>query len=167
LSKVINIRKNCDALFLPTYPEEGAALLKQLKEYNINLPVFGGDTWANNLLISLGGTSVENVRFLAPMQYEGLEFQSFEKKYHIKFGTEPDLPASAGYDAMKLILKCLKDLKASNQNITGDNLKALLYKIQNFKGATGITTFDSNGDVISKEFSRRTIIDGNIVTTDK
>lgn len=165
-SVVIKLKKivdSCDALFLPTYPQEGATFIKQMKEFNINIPIFGGDTWANELLIKLGGSSVENVLFLAPINYDGDEFTIFEKKYKNKYTKSPDLPATAGYDAMKVILHVVKYLKTNNIELNSDNIRKELYSIKNFRGATGITTFNSYGDVVGKAFSRRTIKNGKII----
>lgn len=162
VAKLISNKGKIDALFLPTYPEEGGLLLKQIKEAGINIPIFGGDTWANDLLVKIAGEAAEGVRFLAPMQYEGKEYQMFREKYSEQYQKEPDLPAAAGYDAMKVILYCIGNLQKEGHVITADAVKNSLYKVSGFHGATGITTFDKNGDVISKEFARRIIKNGKI-----
>lgn len=167
VAKIKNIESQIDAIFLPTYPEEGGLLLRQIKEARIVQPIFGGDTWANDLLVKVAGQAADGVRFLAPMQYEGPEMSEFLAKYKSKYGLEPDLPASAGYDSMKVILYAVDSLVKKGQEISGENIKTILYTIEDFMGATGRTSFDSNGDVISKEFSRRTIKSGQIESVQK
>lgn len=167
VAKLNKVKQEIDAIFAPTYPEEGGLLLKQIKESGIDLPVFGGDTWANDLIIKTAGKSAEGVKFLAPMQYEGNEYIEFKDKFRLKFNKDPDLPASAGYDAMKIILYCIKNIINEGKEVSGENIKMCLYQIKDFKGATGSTTFDNHGDVISKQFSRRSIKDGKIIYVER
>jgi len=164
LKKEIN---TCDAIFLPVYTVEGGLLIKQIKEFKINKPIFGGDMFANQLLIETGGKAAEGVMFMAPSQYKGKEYMEFEQKYMAKYNKEPDLPASAGYDALSITLLSMKELVKGNKPITADNLKAFFYNNVDFWGATGNTKFDKNGDPVSKTFARRIIKDGKIVEYQK
>jgi len=152
--------KNPEAIFVPTYPREGAIIVRQIKEAGIKAQIFGGDPWANRDFIIGAGKAAEGIYFTAPLQYQGKEFQEFAEIYKKKYGEAPDLTASAGYDALKIIAFSIEKLIEQNKEITGSSLKEVLRGIKDFPGATGFTTFDEDGDVIGKPFGKMVIKNG-------
>jgi len=152
-----------DAIFMPVYPVEAGNLLKQLYENKVALPIFGGDMCANQQLIDVAGVASNGVKFFAPMPYYGEEYKAFASAFKKKFNAEPDLPACAGYDAMKSVISCIKILQNDKKDVTSENIKAYLYNKVDFTGATGRVKFDSKGDPVFKIFKRRTISNGTIV----
>jgi len=155
--------KQPDAIFMPTYPKEGAILVKQAKELGINAKIFGGDPWANEDFIKGAGDSAESVLYTAPMKYQGQEYQHFAQVYKEKYKEEPDLSASAGYDSIRVIIFAIENLENEKKEITGQNIKNILYTVMNFPGATGLTTFDENGDVKGKGFAKMVIKNGKSI----
>jgi branched-chain amino acid transport system substrate-binding protein len=162
VAKLKKASSDLDVIFSPTYPKEGGNFIKQLKEMKIDLPVFGADPWANAEIITIAGESAEGSKFLAPMQYEGPEYQEFQSAFSTEYNTNPDLTASAGYDAVYILLVAIDNLIKANLEVNSDNLRNELIKMDNFIGVTGKTRFDDKGNVISKEFGKRIIKEGKI-----
>jgi ABC-type branched-subunit amino acid transport system substrate-binding protein len=48
-------------------------------------------------------------------------------------------------------------------DLTGDNIRQEMNKVSGYRGATGTTTFDENGDPIAKSFDKMVIRDGQRV----
>ncbi len=68
----------------------------------------------------------------------------------------PDVFAANTYDALYLIYEAI--IKKSDKS---EDIKNMLYTIQNYPGITGLTSFDKNGDV-KKRIVFKKVIDGNI-----
>lgn len=136
-----------DALFIAGQYNEAAMIIKQGKRLGINLPVFGSNGLYSDALIQLGGKDVEGLRavgaFHSSADYP--EAKAFIDAYKAKWGQEPDIWAAFAYDAANIMFEGVKngseDRKKINEYLT--NLK-------DFKGATGTTTFDNNGDCLKQ-----------------
>jgi branched-chain amino acid transport system substrate-binding protein len=146
-----------DAFFFPTMPKEGGQLLKQAKELGLRGPIFGADAWSVKELTDEAGSAANGVFYTMPAQFEGPGYQEFEKSFEAKYGQKPDVNAAAAYDAVKIAVFCIESVITKNLPLTGENIRTEIERIRGFRGATGDTTFDQNGDPIGKEFSRMTI----------
>lgn len=143
-----------------TMPIEGGRILKQIKEMNLKLSIFGGDAWSVGSLIETAGNAANGVKYTFPATYEGPEFQAFSTEFKNKYGFDPDVNAAGAYDAIKIIALCINKVLDNKLELTGENLRKEISQIQDYQGATGITTFDKNGDSIGKTFDRMIIKDG-------
>lgn len=151
---------NPDALFCPTMPKEGGKILKQMIELGIQLPVFGGDAWSVAELTDEAGNVAEGVMYSYPAQYNGKEYQDFSEAFSEKYDEDPDVNAAGAYDAVKILALCISQVIDNKLELTGDNLRKEMMHINNYKGATGTTSFDENGDSIGKTFERMIIKNG-------
>lgn len=145
-----------DAYVALIYAKEGGLFLKQASELGVNSQIFGADPWTKRQLLETAGEAAEGVLFTTPSQYSGPEYQQFLASFKRKYGEDPGIYEAHGYDCMKLIAKALADSDAKNLE-----LRSALSKTS-FKGATGDTTFDQNGDVQTKSFSRMTWWKGSV-----
>jgi branched-chain amino acid transport system substrate-binding protein len=152
-----------DALFCPTMPKEGGVVLKQLKELAITLPVFGADAWSVAELLEESGNAAEGVKYAYPAQFTGEEYQSFAKAFKARFNEDPDVNAAGAYDAVKVLAMCMGRVLEKGLDLTGDNIRQEMNKVSGYRGATGTTTFDENGDPIAKSFDKMVIRDGQRV----
>jgi branched-chain amino acid transport system substrate-binding protein len=71
------------------------------------------------------------------------ETQKFVEAFKAKYGTEPDLYAANAYDAIMLIAKGAKEVGTKSEEI-----KDWMYTVKEYRGASGVISFDANGDVI-------------------
>ena len=82
------------------------------------------------------------------------QIKKFLNSYQKKFNVPPTYYSALAYDATNII--CLS-LKNANYDVT--KVKDEIYKIKNFKGISGLTSLDKNGDV-SKPVSLKVVKDG-------
>ncbi|MHB1405870.1 MAG: ABC transporter substrate-binding protein [Desulfitobacteriaceae bacterium] len=148
-SAILTKLKNAgpDALFIAGQYNEAAMILKQGSRLGIKLPVFGSNGLYSDALIQLGGQEVEGLRcvgsFHRSVDYP--EAKTFIESYKAKWGQEPDIWAAFAYDAANIMFEAVKnggeDRKKVNDYLT---------TLKGFKGATGTTTFDANGDCMKE-----------------
>lgn len=155
LSKLI--ATNPDAYFFPTMPKEGRHILKQAKELGLKGQIFGADAWSVKELLDQAGETADGVLYTMPAQYDGPEYQEFAKRFEAKYGQKPDVNAAGAYDAVKIAALTMESVLNSNLTLTGENIRKEMEKIKGYKGATGDTTFDENGDPIGKKFEKMQI----------
>ena len=83
--------------------------------------------------------------------------QSFTRAYRNRFGGPPTYYSALGYDAASIMIEALRRCR-----FDPERLKASLYSIRGFRGVTGTTSFDKNGDV-QKPVTIRTVRGGRFV----
>ena len=81
----------------------------------------------------------------------------YQKKYEAKYGNKSEAFAANSYDAMKIIAQAL-EVCGTDTNCIKDEI----YKIKDYPGMGGLTTFDQNGDVV-KSIIFKTIKDGQFI----
>lgn len=136
---------NPDALFIAGLYTEGSLIAKQAAAVDWTPPIFGVDGLYTPAYIELGGKAVEGtivVGFFHESSTDPL-VQKFVKDYEAKVGAKPSTYAAYGYDAMMILAEAIK-------NVGPDRTKMMEYltTLKDFKGITGATTFDENGDCI-------------------
>lgn len=155
---------NAEALYLPTYSKQAGRILVQLRDLGIKLPVFGADTWGAPELIATAGRAAEGTFYVAPENFTGPEYQAFATAYRKRYNKEPDFNASSSYDAAHVAVLAVKRVVESRGAISGEALANALGTVE-FRGATGVTRFDANGDV-SKPFAKFVFRDGKAIGTE-
>jgi len=147
-----------DAVVSPTYPKEGAAFVRQAKELNLNVPLFGGDNWGSPEFITIAGQAAEGVFYTAPSESQSPEYASFSERYRAKYSEEPDIIGAYSYDAANAIFKAIKIANS----IDAQKIRDALLKVS-FTGVSGNVAFRANGDLKSEAFGRMTIQNGKAV----
>lgn len=145
---------NPDALVLIAY-NHYPTILRQLKELNINLPIFASENFIS-LDLEVFGELAEDVIFplyVEPKSYELDKFLAFHRN---RFNAEPGPFATGFYDATLIILDALHNSE------TNEEAKDYLYNLNDWKGITGITNFDENGDVIGKSYTLMQVINNTV-----
>jgi len=138
--------KNPEVIYAAVHYTEGGAILRQAKEMNINSIVIGTDGGYNQNLFTIAGDAA-NGSYWATIGWGEKETVSLKEKfinnYKEKYGIEPDSYSGLYYDAVMVVAEAMKNSDVLN----GATLKNELYKIKDFKGPTGITSFDEYGEV--------------------
>ncbi|MBU4285136.1 ABC transporter substrate-binding protein [Patescibacteria group bacterium] len=157
LTKIKN--SNSNAIYMAGYVSEMGEIVKQTKEFGINLPIFA----------STGIEAKEFFDLVKPPLSDGIIYTypafdpnnpaiaDYQKQYEKNYGVKSEALAANSYDALKIIALVLKSC--------GENticIKEELYKIKDYPGVGGLTTFDQNGDVI-KPITFKTIKNGQFV----
>jgi branched-chain amino acid transport system substrate-binding protein len=155
LSKIKN--SGADSIFIGGQYTDAALIAKQARRFDIQLPFLGVDALYTDGFIELGGDAVEGIRLVGFFHENSHNTvaQDFVTAYRKAYSRTPDTYAAYSYDAALIILDAL--------NHAGPDRKAIrdyIAKLKNFPGATGLNTFDENGDV-SKEPLRLIVKNGN------
>ncbi len=150
---------NPQAIYLAGYAIDMAEIIKQANELGID----------SQLLASAGIETKDLFTIINPPLGNGLIYSypafdpndpaiaDYQKKYEAKYGNKSEAFAANSYDAMRIIAKALE--------VCGSDISCVkneIYKVKDYPGAGGLTTFDQNGDVV-KPIIFKTIKDGQFV----
>jgi branched-chain amino acid transport system substrate-binding protein len=134
-----------DAVLVVSYPGDTPLVLRQAYELGLHKPLFfQTEALDDPAVLARAGKSANGATYILTALPDGPATQDFAKKYKSRYNREPELYAAEAYDALMLVYQCL----SKGSVPSSDALKAALYKIQNYAGASGTISFDLNGDVI-------------------
>lgn len=138
-----------DAIYLVGYKELGQAL-KQCAELGIKAQFLSTVMFEDPEILKIAGSAAEGVIYSArayDAESKDPTIQKFVKSYKQRYGGTPDIFAALAYDSMRILALAMKTGGTSAAGI-----KDALYKIKDFPGACGSTSFDKNGDVTQPAF---------------
>lgn len=146
-SQLVKIRSlNPDGIYLLGHVTESGYVLKQAKELGIRSRFIGHLALEGPDLFKIAGDAANGVIYTAtgydPNSIDP-KVREFENRYKSKFNKDGEVFAATAYDAVYILKKAIED-----GGYTADGIKNSLYKIRDFPGITGLTTFDKNGDVM-------------------
>lgn len=151
---------NPDVIYLIGHAKENGHVVKQAKDLNIKAQILGTVGIEGPDLINIAGESAEGLVYTAPAfdpdSHDPI-IKAYQDAYVKKFGKKSEIFAATTYDAMKILA-----LMIEKYGYDSDKIKDGLYKLKNYPGVSGITTFDENGDVI-KLVMFKTVKDGRFV----
>ena len=137
---------NVEAIFNPGYYAEGALIVRQARDLGLTVPVFGGDSWEAEELITLGGKAMEGAYLCSHYSFEdpSPRVQNFVSAYKKRFGSgaAPDSNASLGYDSVLLLADAIKRAGSTERAKIRDALAAT----KNFDAVTGRITINEKRD---------------------
>lgn len=140
--------KNVDVVFFPLHVVESAIFLKQSKELGFDVKFISCDGAMVEDLLKIAGDAAEGTYYTSlALAYGSSDslINAFNVNFKKKYNKAPDVYAAYYYEVTKIAAYALK--KAGNN---ADKLKKVLYSIKganSYNGITGITSFDSNGEV--------------------
>jgi ABC-type branched-subunit amino acid transport system substrate-binding protein len=150
-----------EALFIPDYADRVGLIAPQLAYYGIrDVTLLGINGWNDPELLRLAGGYVEGAVFSDGFyRYSPYPFvQAFVNSYFERFGEEPTILEAQGYDAAGILLAQL----SCGEQLTRDDLRNALSRLQNYPGVAGATSFDAQGDAQKVLFLLQ-VQNGNIV----
>jgi len=162
LTKINN--KAPDAIFMPGLAKEMALILKQAKEMGINAQFLSSEVFYSPETLELAKDAAEGVVVSGTafdIDVEDSTLQAFVKKYQETYGTKPDQFAATAYDVLKILAVAME-----KGGFDGEGIKKGLDTIKDYRGVTGDTTFDENGDV-SKPYNIYWVQNGKFVSHPK
>jgi branched-chain amino acid transport system substrate-binding protein len=152
--------RNLDAIYLAGYPEDLGHFVRQSQELSREKPYLSTIGVQSEDFLSIAGEAANGIIYTAPsfnMETASGVMQDFIDKFEQKYGERPEVASAVSYDALKIMAKAIEE-----GGYSADSIKQALYKIQDFPGASGVTTFDDHGDV-SKPVNIKTIREGEFV----
>jgi branched-chain amino acid transport system substrate-binding protein len=136
-----------DAIFVPGYYTECALVAKQARELGLAQPLFGGDGWESESLLTIGGAAVEGVFFSTHYAPDNATstVTAFVKKFKARWKDEtPDAMAALGYDSAMVLADAIKRAGTTDAAKLRDALAAT----KAFAGVTGNATMDADRNAI-------------------
>ena len=158
LTKIARTRP--DAIYLALMYEDGAALLQQKLQLNVNVPVYGTSSMYEKKLIQLAGPAANGVKLSTTFTASSKEpaVQAFVKAYDARYHGEPSMFAAQAYDATRIMLNAI--VKAGGDKASREGVRNALAATRDFPGVTGLTTFDPVTREPAKNLSRLQVKNG-------
>lgn len=157
------ISKLPEALYVPGYYTEVGLIARQARELGYKGPLLGGDGWDSPKLTEIAGEAIGGSYLSNHYSTEDPSpvVQRFIESYRSRFGSAPDAFAALGYDAMQLLVGCLKQLQSEDpgavealthpgngQAKARARLRELIAATKGFAGVTGEITLDAQRNAI-------------------
>lgn len=136
-----------DAIFLPGYYNDVALICIQAKQLGITVPIFGGDGWESESLLTIGKESMNGNYFSTHCSVEQgtPEMVAFVEGYKKKYnGKVPDAMAVLGYDSAKVLADAIKRAGSTDSAKVRDAIAAT----KDFSGASGKFSLNENRDAV-------------------
>jgi len=139
--------KKPEGLFLSGYYNEGALIATQAKKLGLDVPKFGADGLDNVDYINLAKDAAENTFLTTPFLPEvaGVEAQAFLKAFKEQYKRDVDYMSANAYDAAGILFQAIAKAGPDRAKIR-DYLASMDSVEKGYKGITGLTYFDKNGD---------------------
>lgn len=146
-------------ILLLAVPNQAGQILKQAKELGIKATFIGSSPIEGEDLLEIGGEAAEDLLYIYPYDDASdiTSMKTYRKKYMAEYNEKPEMLSANIYDTLHILSLCFE--KASD-NV--DGVKDCLYGVKDYKGASGILSFDENGDIV-KPFIMKTVKNGEFV----
>ena len=164
--------KNPDLIFISGLYSQAGLIAKQARESGITAQFFGADGVDSPDFLMIAGAAAEGTYLTTPFTFElgGEEAKRVASSFENEYGVPPDTWAALTYDAMGMIAEAIektynKDATlAENRKAIRDHLASLDTPEEGYKGITGLTYFDKNGDTVNKPAYVKIVKDGQYTT---
>ena len=167
--------KNPDAIFISGLYGEAGLIVKQGREAGITAQFFGADGVDSPDFLTIAGAAAEGVYLTTPFTFgaAGEDAQQMATNFETLHGVAPDTWAALTYDAVGMIAEALEKTYnseasvADNRKAIRDYLASLDTPAEGYKGVTGLTYFDINGDTVNKPAYVKIVKDGQFIAADQ
>jgi branched-chain amino acid transport system substrate-binding protein len=140
-----------EALFIPDFSDRISLVAPQVAFYGITgVQLLGINGWNSPELTRLAGSFVEGAVFVDGFFKGSLNpvVREFVHLYKQKYGEEPTVLESQGFDAANILLTLL-----SNPAVrTREDVRQALARLQGFPSISGPTSFDEHGEALRELF---------------
>ncbi len=163
--------KNPDAIFISGLYSEAGLIAKQARETGITAQFFGADGVDSPDFLTIAGSAAEGTYLTTPFTFgaAGEDALQMAANFEEMHGVAPDTWAALTYDAVGMIADALEKTYnpeasvADNRKSIRDHLASLDTPEEGYKGVTGLTYFDTNGDTVNKPAYVKIVKDGQFV----
>lgn len=147
-----------DAIFLAGVVPQAAEFIVEARKMGVNVPIIGSDAMDSPLLLEIAGQAAENV-YVGSVFHPDVDYpamKTFLESFRKRFGKEPDIDATQGYEAMMALAQ---GIRSAGTTVPADIARAM-HAQKSFKGLTGEFAFDQHGDVTGKPLIMKVVKDG-------
>ncbi|MDQ3775580.1 MAG: penicillin-binding protein activator [Pseudomonadota bacterium] len=153
-------RSGASSVFLTGEARQNGTILRQAREMGLEKQWFANLTIDTPEAKTVAGDAREGVVFTTPAfdpDESSPQTRQFVRAFRERYGEDPEVTSGIAYDAMKILAAVMTRTGSEPEQV-----KAGLYKVKDFPGVTGSTSFDDHGDV-TKDIFIKVIKNGNPV----
>jgi len=142
LTKVTQL--NPKVIFIVGASKHVGMIVKQAKELGIKTQFIASSPVEGEDVLTVAGRLADGIIYPYPYDIESgdKEQEAFRIKHKERYGMFPEMLAANAYDALKIVAEMIDQY---GYNI--EKIKDGFYKIKDYHGASGVLSFDENGDV--------------------
>lgn len=120
--------------------EEAGLIVQQMRALGMQQAVLGADRLVSPEFLRVAGQAAEGVVVTYPYNptRDDPRLQAFSRRYHQRFGEEPEAFAAHAYDGMTLLIQAIRTAGLNRARI-----RDALTAVQTFRGVTGEIPFDA------------------------
>ena len=138
-----------DAVFIPDAPKKAGLIIPQLAFYDVtDTYLLGTNLWHSDSLIEMARQYAQDAimpdSFFAESASE--EVMDFVGTFHKTFHRKPEFIEAVAYDTAMILFQTVSSPDIRFRS----DLKNKLKTLNDFRGVTGLTSFDSSGEVQKK-----------------
>ena len=122
-----------DGVFVAAETQDGSTLVKQIKQFGIDMDVFGVGSWATSDFINITGEAAEGIYAAVPYvaNQDGERNKKFVKDYATAYDHAPGKYAAAGYNSLNIMMDAIERAGATHADAILGGLKATDYQAPN------------------------------------
>jgi branched-chain amino acid transport system substrate-binding protein len=139
------------AIFIPGYAPQAKLIISQAAKLGMKAGYFGADGLDDDILLDIAETDGLFVTTPFLPDKAGPDAASFINAYREKYGVEPNWFAANTYDAVGMAVAAIKSVGTDREKIR-EYLAGIDSRANAYKGVTGTTFFDENGDCLKPAF---------------
>lgn len=136
-----------DVVIVCSYYQEGARILKKMREMGMNQPVLGDNGFVSPELGKMAGAAADNV-YVSSMWSAARDTaatKTFVENYTKKYGHAPDQFAAAAYDGVYMAMDAVQ--RAGSVTDTR-KIRDAMAEMKGFNGVCGTFSFDAKRDPV-------------------
>jgi len=147
---------DAEAVALFEYTNGAITYFKQAEELGVNLPTYGGDTFADPAIADGAGAAFDGAQYVAPANFATDEFRA---KLLARSGDD-DLVVGTpnAYDALYIFANAIEAVGDDSVKV-----KEYFYVMEPYQGESGLISFDENGDLTEAPLAVNEIVNGKSV----
>ena len=146
-------------VYLASHVREGASILRQASDLQLHEHWLASNAIEAPELFQIAGPAADGLLFTVEgYDPQSTEAAAFNAAYRRAYAKESEMFAAHAYDAVRLLATIIGRVGPD-----GERIRAELYNVRDWPGASGRTTFDKNGDVVKSVAVKR--VSGGRVTT--
>ncbi|MGB2804969.1 MAG: ABC transporter substrate-binding protein [Candidatus Zixiibacteriota bacterium] len=149
-----------DGVYLPTHITEGANIVKQAREIGLRIQFLASNAIEGPELLQIAGDAAEGLIYTAPWydpSSSETHIRRFDDEFFERTGMHSEMFAAHAYDALRIVASVLE-----TNEYRAESIKKALYSVKEYPGVSGLTTFDSNGDV-TKPVATKKVVGGRFI----
>ena len=154
VEKIVHAKAH--TLVLITAAPESAQIISAVRQKGFNGFVFGGPCMGRRSFLEQAANAAEGVVF--PLLYtQSKESDSFDKKFTIRFGKQPDYLAAHTYDTVNILIAAIRKAGLNRARI-----RDAVSELSPWNGVTGTIKWDSLGGN-NRAVRLGTVRDGRVI----